>query len=447
MHKKTIIVFLIILLIFQIGCGIDNQKNVIPPENSKNSQNEVVIRAESGNNSQNGVIIADKGNYYKVVLDFSKGLGHKQIGEEYAKQIKKAVPEFESLVDTYIYDLTANKNRYKYILVRVNDIKHQIPQEYKDEIEGMATVFSGGTINIRGDKKLSIDELYFFNLIPDVVRPSQCLAVSVFGQRSATHKAMVARILDWFGGYSNEIPKIQSVTTIKYNDKMIYSVGYLGYMGIVTGFNNKRVFAAILDSPTGRIYSSVGKRSYPMDLRFALENKSDLNGVAGYMKDPSRDYAFNHLIFLSDSDEGKVLENNFSGKGKNMQRALRSSDSQLNKGIIWGISDSIATVNSFLLNGNHDNHTREKINTRRWENIKTQLLAKGSEVTFDELKEVVSFHKRSKPGSMSNGDLYNTGTQQIVLFEPDTFNLEVFFKPKSSVILPGVPVFEKIQIP
>lgn len=447
MLKKRVIGFLIFLIVLQAGCNKDIQKRVIFDESNRNTQSKDDISAESGNNAHNGVAITDKGNYYNVILDFGKGLNHRQIGEEYAKRIKIVIPEFEILIDSFISDITSNSNRYKYMLLRAGDIKPQIPQDYKDEIDGMASVFSGGTENVRGDNKISIDELYFYNLIPDVIRQTQCLAVSVFGLRSATHKAMIARILDWFGGISNQTAKIQSVTAIKYGDRTVYSVGYIGYMGMITGFNDKGIFAAILDSPTGVLYSSVGKHSYPMDLRFALGSRTTLDGVADYMKDPSRDYAFNHLIFISDPDESKVLENNLSGKGKNMQRTLRNFDSPLNKGIIWGIGDSIGTVNSFLLEGNHDNHTSNKNNTKRWENIKTQLLAKGEEVTLDELKEVASFHKGSRPGSIDRGDLYNNTTQQIVIFEPHTFNLDIFFRPPNaaSSSLPAIPIFENIN--
>ncbi len=216
-------------------------------------------------------------------------------------------------------------------------------------------------------------------------------------------------------------------------------------MGIITGFNDEGIFAGILDSPTGATYSSMNKFSYTTDLRYALENCTTLTEVADYVTDPSRNYSFNHLILLSDNQTSKVLENNFSGTGTNIRRTLRSDTSALNPGITWGYTDAIATVNSFLLLGNHDNHTGASYNTNRWTSLKTQLQNYGETVTLDELKLIASFDNDNGPGSQSSGDIYNSGNQQIVIFRPDDLYLEVAFKPKSG-ILPADPVFENISV-
>jgi len=62
-----------------------------------------------------------------------------------------------------------------------------------------------------------------------------------------------------------------------------------------------------------------------------------------------------------------------------------------------------------------------------------------------ELKLIASFDNDDGPDKSSDGDIYNSGTQQIVLFQPDNFHLEVAFKPKSG-ILPADPVFEEIPL-
>lgn len=417
MPRKIFICLLVFLIGFQSGCGKIAGK---------------------------GAFVADKNGYYEAQLDFSSGRTHKQVGGEYAEAIMKAKPDFEALLDSYISELTSSEALYNKLLSRVNDIKPRMNQAYRDEIEGMALKLSGGTTNERGDTKVSMDELYAFNLIPDIVRGTQCSALSVYGSRSSTGKAMIARALDWNGGDSDQLIQLQAVTTIKNPGGKICSIGYLGYLGIISGFNDSGVFAAILDSTTGGEYSSAGKRSYPMDLRFALENRKTLDEVAAFMGDPANAYAFNHLIALADAKTGGVLENNISGTGSNMRRALRRADSPLNEGITWGISDAVGCVNSFLLAGNHDNHSDNNANTGRWHAMKEKLLEKGDKVTLDGLKDVISFHHGEEPGSAGDGDLYNTRTQQIVMFQPDSFHLEVFFRPKGS--LPPKPVFREIPV-
>ncbi|HBE73785.1 MAG TPA: hypothetical protein DDW31_06850, partial [candidate division Zixibacteria bacterium] len=107
----------------------------------------------------------------------------------------------------------------------------------------------------------------------------------------------------------------------------------MGFMGAVTGFNEDGLFAGILDSPTGAAYSSSGKRSYAMDIRKSLENFGDMDSAAAWLADTSRHYAYNHLVLMSDRNGGGVLENNFSGSGTAMRRALRRDSSGLNPGV------------------------------------------------------------------------------------------------------------------
>ena len=398
--------------------------------------------------SENGpaVTLSDEGSYYNVLLNFSYEPNHKIVGGEYAEQIKTVIPDFEGLVDSYIAEITMDDTIYNIALSRTMEILPQVPQEYRDEIAGMAEKLASAKENIRGDNKLSADELYLFNLVPDVLRQTQCSFLSVFGKLSETGKMMTARNLDWPGGSKNQIPRIQAVITYKNKNTKVCSVGYLGYMGIITGFNDKKVFGAILDSTTGAPYDSKGKSSYPMDLRFALESKTGLDEVAEYMKDPAREYAVNHLIALSDPKTSAVLENNFSGNGADMHRALRKPDSVLNDGITWGIENAVAAVNSFMLKGNHDNHTGVPINTERWDSMKSELAGKGEKVTLDELKAIISFDNNDGPGEMGTGDLYTSINQMAVIFQPGTLDLEVFFRPRDSLNLPGDPVFIKVPV-
>ena len=408
--------------------------------------------------TENAVQIINCGNYYQVMMDYTTGISHYDMGVQLGKKILEAKPDYELLLDSYIDQMThfLNISNYSLCISRVHDIKPQMDQAYQDEIDGMASQFSGGDVNLGGDNKVSKDELYMIQLFSEVYRGTQCSGISVYGARSETGYPMTARILDWSDGEKHQLAQVQAVTTIKYDEsksncmigygvKSICLIGYLGHLTMITGFNSNGVFAGILDSGTGAVYSSTDKYSYTSDLRFALESYGTLKDVANYVTNPSRNYPFNHNVLLSDSQTSKVLEDNFSGTGTNMQRALRSDTSALNPGITWGLTDAVATVNSFLLLGNHDNHTGNPSNMNRWESLKTQLQNYAGTITLDELKLIASFDNDDGPDNSSDGDIYNSGTQQIVLFQPDNFHMEVAFKPKSG-ILPADPVFEDIPL-
>jgi hypothetical protein len=254
---------------------------------------------------------------------------------------------------------------------------------------------------------------------------------------------MVARLADWDVGSSNQLAKIQAVYRINNGSKTITSIGFLGYQGILSGYNDDNVFVSILDSETGQPYSSTDKRSYSFDLRYALENENTLMDIANTMTEPNKKYAFNHLIFMADATAAAVLENNFSGTGSNMRRALRYDDSALNSGIAWGFTDAVASVNAFMLNGNHDNFTGETSNTARWSSIRNELAAKGETVSWAELKEIATYDGGNGPGSATSGDIYSEENTQIILFEPSTGKLEVAFHPKTGSVASN-PTFDVI---
>lgn len=389
--------------------------------------------------------LIDKGDYFEVTLDLKKAKSHRDIGKAYAKEILKMVPNYEAIIDSYLAEMTGTDDVYNVFIGRVNDIKPQINKDYREEIEGMGSEMSAESTFVRGDGKLSTDELFILNLFPDIARGTQCSALAVYGKRSQTKNTMAARMLDWNIGSQYQLAKVQCVMTIKNGHKSICTIGYLGFLGVVTGLNDNKVFAAILDSKTGQQYTSTSKYSYPFDIRYALENESTINGVASYMKSDKRGYTFGHLIFLCDSKTASVLENNISGTSEAL-REVRTEKSILNEGIEWGIDNSIGTVNSFILKGNLDNHSPNIGNTQRWERMKEQLISKGDVVTLDELQQVITFHNGATGiGIQSEGSIYNDNSQQIVLFEPRNLNLKVFFRPKEGV-LPYNPKFKTIKV-
>lgn len=390
------------------------------------------------------VAIENKGTHYEVILNFNSEKSHENVGKEYGAKILKSIPDYEAVMDSYIAEVAADDDTYDLFMKRVNDIKPQIDKAYCDEIRGIASNFTGKDQDIRGDGKLSTNEMFLMNLCPDVARPTQCCAMGVYGDRTKTNDNIGFRILDWYEGSQSQLAKIQAVVVFKNSKKSICTIGYLGYMGCISGFNDNKVFGAILDSGTGEPYTSQSERSYPLDLRHALEHYTTIDGVASYLKSPVRNYTYGHLIFFSDSKVSKVLENNISGK-TNSLREVRTEKSEFNDGITWDIDNSLGTVNSYLLKGNLDNQKGNPYNTERFNSMKSELKGKGDKLMLNDIKKIASFYRGEAPGLQEDGDLYNVRTQQIIVFEPSKCEYQVFFRPVSG-ILPKVPVFEKISV-
>jgi hypothetical protein len=422
-RRLVSLTFMIFLIAITFGC---QEKEIIP-----------VDRVQEGN-----VSIQKGEGYYLVTIDLTQAYSRRQTGENYGKAIKMIKPDYEQICDSYIHEATQNVS-YDVFLKRIDDIKGNLPREHAEEIEGLATVFSGPP-NSPGDGQLAKDEVYFMSLISDVIRGTQCSAVSVFGDLSSTKKAISGRNLDWTIGRERQLAEVHAVTVIKNNEKSVCLISVLGFLGCITGFNDDKVFAAMLDSPSGLPYSSSDKRSYSFDMRYALENLTTLEEIADHLADPEKDYAFNHLFFLSDENKSMVLENNFSGTGTDMKRALRSFDSELNESVSWGIENAIGAVNSFLLKGNHDNHTEARFNYERWSSLISQVEEKANDgITYDEIKEIISFDNGDGPNSAVDGDLYMRLNVQMILFQPDTYKLEIAFAP-ADADLPTDPIFRLI---
>jgi hypothetical protein len=166
------------------------------------------------------------------------------------------------------------------------------------------------------------------------------------------------------------------------------------------------------------------------------------------MTDGSRSYAYNHLILLADASCGMVVENNFSSPGSSlttMSRALRAHDSRLRAGVDWDIDNAVGVVNSFVLEGNHDNHSSSTSNTARWESMVRELSAKGETVSVAELEEVIAYDGGDGPGRQSAGDLYCDMMIQTVVFQPASLTLRAAFKPASGG-LPSDPAFETVAV-
>jgi hypothetical protein len=393
------------------------------------------------------------GKYYLVTIDLKNGSSHYQIGRQYGRCIKKLVPGYEKILGSYLWQLATFQGLwFNTVPERIEHVKPQLDQDYQDELNGLTSQMSGTA-------DWTASQLIFgFNLIPDVFRRTQCSAFGCWGASSESGQCMAYRTLDWWGGlWKVDFPKIQAVTKIIYPTQTIYLVGALGSMGCITGINyNTGVMAAILDADIGTEYHSVGMRSYNFDLRHALETSVTKEQVAGYLADPQKPYAFGHLIFLADDKSCVMLENNIAQTGPLPQRALRHDTSALNDGISWNHKEMIGGVNCFMLRGQPNNYSagaHAAINTERWKLMQqrtTEVINSNPQhkLSAGDIRAIMCSYWGSKPKSLlaKHGDLYNTNTQQMMLYIPAEKSLKVFFKPKDNST-PSDPGPDFIEIP
>ncbi|MBP7584494.1 MAG: hypothetical protein KBA61_10695 [Spirochaetes bacterium] len=392
--------------------------------------------------------------HYEMVLDLVSTSSRYEAGQKLGAQIRQGIPGYEGLIDAYLADISS-VDGYANVMAGVADLKPGLHQEFKDEIEGMASQFSPGAGNVAGDGRLSPDELYAFNLIADIIKMTpSCAALAVYGSRSSTGSAQAGRVLDWYGGWNqNYLAKLHCVLRIVHPAprQPVCLVGFAGFLGAITGFNRNGVFGCIIDSPFTPSPTTAGKRSFPFDLRYALENYQFIYEISDYMKNSSRVYVFNHLVFLADATSARVVENDFNTASGD--RLVRMESSTLNPDITWGLNNALAAVNSFVLFGNTNNHTGNPGNYMRWNVLRDGVTSASADGTVSpqEFEALMGYDGGNGPGNTANGDIYNYhapsrwGTLQIILFQPATRNLKIFFCPRDGN-LPDDPSFETIQV-
>jgi hypothetical protein len=399
-----------------------------------------------------GVRAFDRSTYYEVTVDYSSGLSPRDMGREYATATLALVPNIEPLLESYLqYLVTQDGSGYPALIARALDLLPQVDADYREELEGFASVLSSGTRDELGDGRLSLKEYYVLVFLNDVMgwrvrSGGNCSGFSVFGTRSATGGTITGRILDWADGDAHQLAKLHAIITIRNTGPKhsVVNIGTLGMIGVMTGFNDRGVFVANLDSKLGVAPASAGRAPLGTDYRHALEFGGTLQDVAAALMIPNRYYTLGHNVLLSDATTTTVLEDDFSGL-PGTGRRLRTYDSALNPGVIWGISDAIGVVNSFILKGQEDFHTGVLSNTARWNTIRSGLLSAQGPLGLGEIASLAASHSGAAPGSQEQGDLYNSSTLHIVVFRPEDRSLRVFFRPRDGS-LPGTPTFETVPV-
>lgn len=407
---------------------------------------------EDGGSSAMVSIQKIQDTYYDVVMDYT-GRTSKEMGEALAREILQVVPDYESIADSLLEDqfnLLASHDLppdFPTALSRAQAILPKVPQEYLDELEGMQEIFSFDK-DVLGDGRLSKNELAILQLFQDVLRPTQCSGVAAFGESSATGKTVLGRNLDWDALPRNDISKLHAVTTMKNGKKSIVMVHFLGTLTPDSAYNDEKIFGAFLDAETGAPYPTdlSTKRSYSLDFRYALENMSTIQEMVDFME--TKEYAFNHLVFMADENSAGVLEQNIGSPGRGFRRA----DSQLREGVFWNVPDTVATVNDYRLPGNYVYPDDDLSDNNRWGTYRTLLssqLARGAKIDVDKMKGISGYFG-------TDGNAYTSGavflsnrivTVQSIILRMDTLEMWVHFSPVGTGPMPLNPTYLRVRTP
>lgn len=363
-----------------------------------------------------------------VIRVDAKNRTGQEIGKELGYLITEQFPDVSELIDSYLRSYSSQE-KFRYILRRrLGVIRASADPAYRDEVDGMASLLARSEENRLGDGLLSPDEFWFFQLIPDIGRENSCSGFGVFGECSA-EGPIVGRNTDWFA--TEALRKIQAVTVYEYERHVLVNIGFAGYLAIVSGFNDKGLFAAHLDSPLGLAYPDPpqGMHSAVFDIRKALETAGSVS-EAGRVLAGNR-YPFSHNVLLADKKDIRVLEQPRGETGR-----LRSAYSPLRIDISWDKPCEIAAVNFFALRGFSNNVTE----VCRWRRFET--LAVFDRYHKAHVGDVMKIMLDTEP--VCYDSIFRERTVQSMVFTPGDTKLYLYTVPISGVH-PVNPVMEEVK--
>lgn len=375
------------------------------------------------------VTINKKQSYYDVTLDFSNS-SHYEVAKAYGEAIMKIYPEYAMIMEPYIYEnvnsiLQDLDGDYTVLRRRMKEILPQVREEYRMEMEGLSDSIATTDNGFVLDNQLSKDEVWLMNLIPDIIRPTNCSGIAVYGNKSDTGATITGRILEWGLGNESQVSSAQAVVHFKNGEKSFTSFTILGLLDALSVLNDEGVFVAILDSPIGKDFISKNKKAYTYETRYAAEEFHSAEGVATYLASIGHEFTFSNNIFVTDKSCAYVVEN-CTDPSKGVSR-VRTSESELLEGLSWTEKNAICVVNGFALKENFDNMTDSAFNLVRWKEFETRLTA-YDKINVADIKDILT---KNDPEDDNVMKLYSDATLQMILVDSKTGSIEIAFAPSS----------------
>ena len=370
-------------------------------------------------------------SYYEVTLDYEKGTPS-EVGAAYAETILKAVPDYETVFEPYLFENIRNAFlgrdiRYDSLEKRIMSLVSNLPDEYREEVESFAKTIADGEEGYLENGKLSYIEALTMQLIPDALRPTACSALSIGGTRTVTGERLSMRNLEWSLGSSSQMTLIHAVTFMKKGENSITAISVLGLLDMITAVNDDGVMIGILDVGTVNRMPFVyeDKKSYTFDIRYALEKFDSAADAAKYLNEESGSYTWCHNLLVTDSKDAFCCENatdEVVAEGR-ARSVIRTSDTPLMEGLDWDTPDTLCIVNSYATVGNQDGFSGEPGNMIRFVKY-NNWVSETEKFSVADLKGIMA---REVVDQYVVSNVHNSGTVHTVIVDYATGDIHVAF--------------------
>lgn len=350
-----------------------------------------------------------------------------QIGVFIGTEVQKNFPDVEKLYDSYLAFLLS-PSHFKQLLPQVKSLKAAIDPDYQAEADAIAAVWQLNTLDNLGDGKLSFNEFWLLQLLPDLTAVNKG---SVFAVANRSDKnPIAARNVDWKS--TPELRSLQIINIYQYENRTLVTIGFAGLIGVINGFNDQGLFASLLDAAEQQVSTSLlAPNSSSFDLRTILKQANKIGPASHELAQKSYPHA--HQILLADRENVAVLEQPADGIGK-----LRKTDSAIITEMPWNSSEQLAAVNCFVLKTSpHNCYTTGDY--YRWGRF-AQLLKAFIEQNLSVSNVIALMQDQANIRQA----IFNQDTLQSIVFTPKDRTLYLYTQAVKKTNEPH-PVVEKYQ--
>ena len=381
--------------------------------------------------SEDGLcVIQKKNSYYDVVLDYENGNSN-DIGAAYAEAILKISPEYPKVIEGYMFEMIDQEfgegKKLDELTKRVVSMKNSLDKNYQEEVDSFAEKIGNGAHGFVKDGKLSVEEVYLLNMVPDALRSTACSVLTAEGTTTASGHRIAARMLEWYTGSEKQIKDCHCLTHFKNGSKSFSSLSMLGLLDVLTAVNSKGVMIGELDVGSDYMapFTYEGKTCFSYDLRYAMENNASSTEAAEYLCSRAKLYTYNVNLFVADDDNAYCVEAAVSPMEGNP--VIRDKNTELIDNLSWNDSDNFfCIVNSFVTKGNADRITDDDGNLIRWKKYE-YLFTDYFGMNINKFKELMTCEKIKDSNVIS---IRSESAVHIAVLDFETHKLQAVFYGK-----------------
>lgn len=359
-----------------------------------------------------------------------------RVGAAYGEAILQMIPDYGARIEPYLYEnikaaFPAMDVDYSEILYRADTLKASLPEDYREELQGLADTLGTGE-GFQKDGSLSRDELIILQMVPDALRPTACSAISLGKSKMESGERLSCRILEWDLGSTNQLNDTHAVLHMLHGEKSMTAVTFLGMMSILTAVNDDGVMIGEFDVGSKEPFICEGKTCYSYGIRYAMEHYITAKEAGEYLVEQCRNYTFTVNILLTDREDAYAAE--LCVRESDGTPGLRDGSSVLHPGLEWDNPDTLCIVNAFALDGNSDQMTASPDNLVRWKRF-NRLFGTEEKISVDRFKELITSEAAENQDTFVK--IRGMEVVHLVIVDYDTHQIQaVFSGEKGSVNTP-----------